>query len=267
MKFGQHFLIDEDVLETMVHLVDEHGSKDIILEIGPGKGVLTTELAQLTKRVIAVEIDPQFKTILKSLQRQNQNIEFIFQDILRLNREGLGLVSGQYSVAANLPYEITSVFLRQFLTQPPYPSHMALLIQQEVAERLVAPPGKLSILGLSVQVYCQPRYICSVPPSAFRPKPKVNSAIVSLERIRATNYFTSSAHEAAFFRLVRGGFAQKRKLLRSNLKNISYQGQFLPLSIIDQTLTDLKLSSMTRAQELSLDQWLKMVDKLEKFIV
>lgn len=267
MKFGQHFLIDEDVLETMVHLVDEYGSKDTLLEIGPGQGVLTKELAQLAQRVIAVEIDRQFIPILEPIKRKNINIELIFEDILCLQREQLGLTTGQYSVASNLPYEITSAFLRQFLTQPPYPNHMALLIQKEVAERLVAKPGKLSILGISVQAYCQPRYICAVPPSAFRPRPKVDSAIVSLEQIRSTNPFSSSAHEQAFFRLVKGGFAQKRKLLSSNLKNISYHDRLLPPMAIAEAFFDLKIPVTARAQELSLDQWYAMVDKLEKFIV
>lgn len=263
MKLGQHFLINREVLGAMVALVKEHGSKETILEIGAGKGVLTKELAHLAKRVIAVEIDKRFTPHLMEIAQHHPNVEIIFQDILRVDLARLGLENGHFSIAANLPYEITSIVLRNFLTKPPFPSNLALLIQREVAERLVAQPGKMSILGLSVQAFCQPRIIRFVPPSAFRPQPKVESAIVSLENVRAHVPFRSPHHEAGFFRLIKAGFAQRRKLLRSNLKHHFK----ISTNELENALTELELPQTTRAQELSLNQWLALVDKLIKFLV
>lgn len=262
-KFSQHFLVDRHVLHDMVAVVKQHGSPDTILEIGPGRGVLTKELVKLAKRVIAVEIDRTFSQYLDPLQHQHPNLTIIYADILKLNLVELGLQSSEYSVASNLPYQITGSVLRRFLTEPPYPSHLALLIQKEVAQRITAKPGDLSILGLSVQVFSQPHMIRTVGPEAFRPKPNVMSAIVSLERIR--KIATVPLHqEKAFFRLLKIGFAQKRKLLSNNLLNVLEK---ISKPELLQLFFTLGIKETARAQELSLDQWVRLVDKLDKFIV
>lgn len=265
-KFGQHFLTDRSVLKEMVTLVSRYGSPEIILEIGPGKGILTKELAKLAKRVIAVEIDRTLEQYLSPIQKEYPNVEVIYGDILRTNLANLGLKNGNYSLASNLPYDITGAVLRQFLTQLPYPSHIALLIQKEVAERIVAKPGQLSVLGLSIQAFALPRIVRIVPPSAFSPKPKVTSAIVSIEAIR-TQTWLSTEEEKIFFRLVRAGFAQKRKLLSSNLQNFNSNGKMIPKSEIQSAFLAIGLAPTARAQELSLEQWLQLVDKLQNFVV
>lgn len=265
-KHGQHFLTDMSVLNAMVQTYRQYGSVDTVLEIGPGKGVLTKELVKYAKRVIAVEIDNIFRPDLRAITHDHPNLNLVWNDILQVHLAQLGLKDGSYSIAANLPYLITGQVLRQFLSQSPYPSHMVLLIQKEVAERIVADPGQLSILGLSVQAFSQPRIIRLVPPEAFSPKPKVHSAIVSIEHIRQTQTVKPEL-ELAFFRIIKTGFAQKRKLLRSNFKNLNHNGQVLTDSLIDQAWTDLKLSPNARAQELSLEQWVQLVDKLAKLVV
>ncbi len=265
-KFGQHFLVDQSVLATMVKITAEHGSQETILEIGPGKGILTAELVKLAKRVIAVEIDRNLKPFLDPLEQNYPNLKVIYGDILDLNLLELGLVDGAYSLASNLPYEISGPVFRKFLTTHPYPSHMALLIQKEVAERITAKPGQLSILGLSVQAFANPHLVRLVDKRAFSPAPKVQSAIVSIEDIRVGQGMTE-IEEKAFFRLVKGGFAQKRKLLKKNLANMNLDGKKIPNEAIISTFSDLNLSDTARAQELSLDQWAALVDKLEKFVV
>ncbi len=257
------------MLKTMTELVKERGSSETILEIGPGRGVLTEELVKLSNRVIAVEIDRRFAPTLEQLRRRHANLEIIFDDILRVNRTALGLRTHHYSVAANLPYEITGQFLQQLLTEPPYPKHLALLLQKEVAQRITAKPGQMSILGLSIQAFCQPRLVCYVPPSAFQPPPKVTSAIVSLEEVRspALKFFRDATQEENFFRIIKAGFAQRRKFLFNNLlKNERFSSK-IQEKTLNKAWLEINLSPKIRAQELSLDQWRQLVDKLEKFIV
>lgn len=268
MKFGQHFLIDPTVLQTMVQLTDRFGSHDTILEIGPGKGVLTEQLVHLAKRVIAIEIDQTFRSQLTKLKQQFPNLEVIYGDALKLDFTTLDLESGKYSVSANLPYEITSPILRRFLTQAPWPKHLALLIQKEVAERITAQPGQLSILGLSVQAFAHPRLVQIVSPQAFQPKPKVDSAIVSIDQVRQQVPFFNDTAEKRFFQLVKAGFAQKRKFLLRNLRNINKNGQqLIPTESLETAWQEYGLEKYVRAQELSLQDWLYLVDKLGKFIV
>ncbi len=260
-KYGQHFLIDHTVLQSMVDLVRRHGSQDTILEIGPGKGMLTAKLVKLARRVIAIEIDHSLAPHLDPLCKKYPNLTVIYGDVLKTNLTDLGLQSGTYSLASNLPYDITGIVLRQFLTQAPWPTHMALLIQKEVAERVTAKPGNLSILGLSVQAFSYPNLIRLVPPEAFSPKPKVHSAIISLESIHQHDKVAPDLVNA-WFRLVKAGFAQKRKLLKSNIHNIN-----VPKELIASSFAELGLKETVRAQELSLKQWVQLVDKLHQFIV
>lgn len=265
-KFGQHFLVDSEVLQAMVASVRRFGQYETILEIGPGQGVLTKELVKLAKRVVAVEIDQSLQSSLDALVKEHSNLEVIYGDILKLDLAKIGLKTGEYILASNLPYEITGAVLRQFTSVAPYPAHIALLIQHEVAKRLVAEPGDLSIVGIAVQAFSQPQLIRVVAPDAFNPKPKVNSAIVTLSNIRVQSA-VSEDQEAIFFRFVKGGFAQKRKLLRANLQNINVGGKIIPKSAILEAFQSIGLPETVRAQELSVQQWVLLVDKLGSFIV
>lgn len=263
---GQHFLLDRKVLDIMINEYTAHTSSGTVLEIGPGLGILTERLVSVADQVITVELDRRLEPILKKLEHDYKNLTVIRQDILRTDLTKIGLTSGHFTVVANLPYQITSQFIRTMLTIEPYPDRMILLVQKEVAERIVAKPGQLSILGLSVQVFAQPEIIGLVPPWSFHPQPKVWSAILSVNNIRKQKLLDTQ-QEPAFFRLIKAAFAQKRKILRSNLGNINHNGKTIPQNVLDQVLSELHIQKTARAQEISLELWLKLLDKLESFVI
>lgn len=265
-NIGQHFLTDTRVLDTIIKEYSEHKVTDTVLEIGPGLGVLTERLVSVADRVISVELDRKLEPILHKLETQYTNLTVVRKDILRTPLHELGLESGKFTVVANLPYQITSQFIRAMLTIEPYPDRMILLVQREVAERIVAEPGQMSILALSVQLFSTPEIISIVPPHAFFPPPRVFSAVLAINSIRKQP-FVEIDREKALFRLIKAGFAQKRKLLRSNLRNINHNGKNIPLSFIDDVFTELQIEKNTRAQEISLEMWLKLLDKIESFVI
>lgn len=265
-NIGQHFLADQTVLQKIVAAAKTTVDTDTILEVGPGQGVLTERLVQQAKRVIAVELDRRLQPKLDSLAQRYPNLQVVMADILQVNLSTLGLTTGHFSVVANLPYQITGLFLRQMLTCPPYPRQMVVLVQKEVAERLVAQPGDLSILALSVQLFAKVRIICTVPPAAFNPPPAVDSALITITDIRQSQ-LVSTEQEKIFFRLIKAGFAQKRKMLMNNLKNIQHHNQKIPDVVLEQALRSSGVNLKARAQELRLEQWLMLVDKLQQFMI
>lgn len=263
---GQHFLMETRVLDKIIKDYLEHKEANAIVEVGPGLGILTERLVDVAERVCSVELDRRLEPILQQLENQYPNLTIVRKDILRTPLQELGFESGKFTVVANLPYQITSQFIRTMLTAEPYPDRMILLVQREVAERIVAKPGQMSILGLSVQLFGDPKIIALVPPHAFYPAPKVFSAILSISNIRKRE-IVEPKREKALFRLIKAGFAQKRKLLRSNLANINHNGKNIPLSLIDQTFSELKIEKNTRAQEMPVELWIKLLDKLERFVI
>lgn len=257
---GQNFLIDPEVLQLMVDTWLEEPTQTV-LEVGPGLGALTTELVQYAKRVISVELDRQLLPVLQTVQHKWPHLEIINGSILNQDLAKFGLKSGEFSVAANLPYQITAHFLRQLLTQAPWPNRMVLLVQKEVAERMIAPAGSMSLLGLSVQLFSEPELIAVVPSTAFWPKPKVHSAIVALNHIHARSM--SEDLERKVFALAKAGFAQRRKLLASNLSGcILPGGSSLTKEQVVLALQRMELSPLVRAQNLSVADWLTLVDIL-----
>ncbi len=265
-SIGQHFLTDTRVLDTIINEYTKNKGTDTILEIGPGLGVLTERLVEVADRVISVELDRKLEPILHKLENQYENLTVVRKDILRTPLDELGLESGKFTVVANLPYQITSQFIRAMLTVEPYPDRMILLVQREVAERIVAQPGQMSILALSVQLFAKPEIISIVPPHAFFPPPRVFSAVLAINSVRQQQYIEIE-REKALFRLIKAGFAQKRKLLRSNLRNINHDGKNIPLALIDEAFTALQIEKNTRAQEIPLELWLKLLDKIESFVI
>ena len=271
-SLGQHFLTCAWVGETLVHTADISRS-DTILEIGPGKGALTRLLASRAARVIAVEKDERLAEALeKDLQsRTIKNVEIIPGDILTLCPR-LSLGQG-YKVVANIPYYLTSRLLRLLLEGERKPALMALTIQKEVAERIVAKPprmnpaltlnrtghtikykkskGGMNLLALSVQAYGKPEIIKTVPASCFSPKPKVDSAIIKISDISDRYFKTNSISEEKFFRLVKQSFSQKRKVLTNTFPPPKSKGAAL--------LKRLNLSPNVRAEELSLNEWAQIV--------
>ena len=209
-SLGQHWLKDRDVL---AHIADcaELKKTDTVLEIGPGLGTLTSELLRRSQKVVAVEFDKELARKLPA-QFPGTHLEVIENDILSFDLSGL---PPDYKVVANVPYYITSKIVQLLMTADNKPSTMALLVQKEVAERLAAKAGDMSILAISAQIFADVSLGDVVPAALFTPPPKVDSQVIIL-KTRDTP-LTSNVDEKIFFRVVKAGFSMKRKKLRSSL--------------------------------------------------
>jgi 16S rRNA (adenine1518-N6/adenine1519-N6)-dimethyltransferase len=247
-RLGQTFLADESALEKVAAAAAIQPG-DTVLEIGPGLGSLTRHLAERAARVIAVEVDGALLPALEEVLRPYANVEVIQADILQLD---LGRVPGLapgYLVAANIPYYITSAIVRRLVEAPVRPARIVLTVQREVAERIAAAPGDLSLLAVSVQFYAQPRIIARLPAGAFYPRPEVDSAVLRLDVLPQPA--VSVADVEVFFRVVKAGFSQKRKQLRNALAG----GLRLPPADADALLARAGLVSQRRAETLTLEEW------------
>jgi 16S rRNA (adenine1518-N6/adenine1519-N6)-dimethyltransferase len=246
-KLGQNFLIDPTYLNRVVE-AGNIKQKDIVLEIGAGLGNLTRLLSLQAKEVIAVELDADFIPILEDVTNTYANIQIIHGDILKIELADLILASG-YLVVANIPYYITSNLIRHLVNAKIRPARMVLTVQREVAERICALPGKLSLLGLSVQVFGHPEIVARVPAGAFYPPPKVDSAIVRIQLYSSP--IIPDLQLNTFFQIARAGFSQKRKTLRNSLS----AGLQEEKTTIEKLLGDAGIDAMRRAETLSLDEW------------
>jgi 16S rRNA (adenine1518-N6/adenine1519-N6)-dimethyltransferase len=243
-SLGQHWLHDDFALQAMCDAVGLTAD-DTVLEIGPGLGTLTTKLAAQAKQVIAVEFD---RDLARDLPKRvpAANVQVVQQDILRFD---LTTLPQQYKVAANIPYYLTSNLLRLLCESRNPFSSAALLVQKEVAERVCAQPGRMSLLSVSVQIYCQTGLGPVVPAALFTPPPKVDSQILLLE-YRAAPLFPD-IDSKSFFRIVKAGFAQRRKTLLNSLS----AGLHLSRDETTALLGRAGIPPATRAQSLSLEQW------------
>jgi 16S rRNA (adenine1518-N6/adenine1519-N6)-dimethyltransferase len=250
-SLGQHFLSDRRVLRRIVAAADSQAG-DTVVEVGPGLGALTAELAAEGARVVAVEIDERLCDYLRRRFADSPGVSVLCADVLSRSPRALLAEAGAsppYLVVANLPYYVAAPVLRHFLESSAQPERMVVMLQREVAESVVAGPGRMSLLGVSVQLYGEPRLLFAVPPSAFYPRPKVTSAVVRVDvapRLRA-----DVDDVQRFFRIVRAGFSAPRKQLRNALAlglglDTVGAASLLALAGIDPRL---------RAQELSLEQW------------
>ncbi|HUE75211.1 MAG TPA: 16S rRNA (adenine(1518)-N(6)/adenine(1519)-N(6))-dimethyltransferase RsmA, partial [Chloroflexota bacterium] len=244
--FGQNFLIDDEILARIVEVADLR-SDDQVVEVGPGLGVLTRELVSRVRRVIAVEIDRGMAEALQTLFSDQPNLEVVNQDILSF-RPGQHLDENPYKVVANLPYYITSPTLRLFLESERQPTSIIVMVQKEVAERIVAKPGDLSLLAVSVQFYAEPMIVARVPRMAFYPAPKVDSAVVRID-VRPTPVVPVDPEK--FFRVVSAGFAQPRKQLHNALSRVLW----LPEDAASEALRAVGIDETRRAQTLTLPEW------------
>ncbi|MFQ5812890.1 MAG: 16S rRNA (adenine(1518)-N(6)/adenine(1519)-N(6))-dimethyltransferase RsmA [Anaerolineae bacterium] len=256
-SLGQNFLTDQRALERIVEAA-ELGPEDIVLEIGPGLGRLTRLLAAEAGWVVAVELDQRLVEVLKqtaTAKADFPNVEIIHGDILEINPADLlerHMASLQYKVVANLPYYITSAILRHLLTAKVRPKLMVVTVQLEVARRITAEPGDMSLLAVSVQFYGRPRIVARIKASAFYPSPQVDSAVI---RIDLDDRPVVEADDTdSFFEVVRAGFAQRRKQLRNALA----AGLALPVSEVAQALNRACVNPKRRAQTLSLEEWAKV---------
>jgi 16S rRNA (adenine1518-N6/adenine1519-N6)-dimethyltransferase len=251
---SQNFLINPQTVKKLIESA-EISKNDVVLEIGAGLGALTSELCLKAKRVIAVEIDKNFLPVLENLSKANKNLEIINQDIFKTK-----IKNEKYKIVSSLPYNITSLFFRHFLENEFRPELIAVIIQKEVAERIVARPGQMSLLALSVQLFGEPKIAKIVPKSDFWPKPEVESAILTVKNIKKPENIEDLR---LFFRLLHIGFSAKRKKLSNNLQN----GLKIEKKAIEEIIKKAKLNENCRAQELSLEQWLWIFDCTKKFML
>jgi 16S rRNA (adenine1518-N6/adenine1519-N6)-dimethyltransferase len=249
---GQNFLINDDIYDRIVESANLQ-CQDTVLEVGPGLGFLTEKLAAKAGKVIAVELDDKLvKVLSKRLEEKKiNNVEIIHDDILKVVTS-YALCVTSFKVVANLPYNITSIFLRKILsTNRLIPNQLTLMLQKEVAERITAKPGKMSKLAVSVQFYADAKILFNVPKTDFWPEPKVDSAVIQLKIINNK----SGVDEKEFFRLVRIGFSARRKKLKNNLA-----GGFQIKT--DEAGDRLKLANLNpdcRAQDLSVADWANLL--------
>ena len=258
-SLGQNLLIDSTHLARIAGAA-EIETTDTVLEIGPGLGALTYHLAERAGRVIAVELDQRLMPILRAEFAGQPHVSFVHGDILEISPAELTRMQGPvqpgtasaaepYKVVGNLPYYITSAVLRHVLESLPPPTLAVLLVQDEVARRMVAQSGAMSLLAVSVQFYARPRALHKIPAGAFLPRPKVDSRVVRLD-VRAQPA-VPDVEPARFFQIVRAGFSQRRKQLRNSLS----AGLSCTKEQADQWLATSGIEPRRRAETLSLQEW------------
>jgi 16S rRNA (adenine1518-N6/adenine1519-N6)-dimethyltransferase len=254
--FGQNFLVDHDVL---LHIVEaaEIQADDQVLELGAGTGVLTRELARLARRVVAVELEREMLVLLTKTTRKCTNVEIMERNLLYIDpTEVFG--SDSYKLVANLPYYISAPTFRHFLESANPPRLFVVMVQYEVAQRITAGPGDLSLLGVSVQFYGEPKIIEHVPARAFYPAPKVDSAILRID-LKDEVPLTPGQRDS-FFRLVQAGFSERRKQLHNSLAH----GLHCKNADVQPWLLAANIDPSRRAEMLSIEDWLRLWHEMEK---
>ncbi len=257
-SLGQHFLKSKTVLSAIIDASDLQ-EDDIVLEIGPGEGVLTEQLIGFVKKVIAVEKDKRLIPYLKEKfagSIEKGKLDILEKDILEFNPEILSLYKHPYKVVANIPYYITGQIFRMFLETKFQPESMTLLIQKEVAERVIAKNGKESLLSLSVKAFGRPSIVRTVGRGAFSPQPNVDSAILNIKNISQKNL--NGVNSKLFFKIIHAGFAHKRKQLLSNLASL------YPKEHLVAVFKKNHLDPQVRAEDLPLETWIKICNTIIK---
>ncbi|PJE59711.1 MAG: ribosomal RNA small subunit methyltransferase A [Candidatus Portnoybacteria bacterium CG10_big_fil_rev_8_21_14_0_10_44_7] len=252
---GQHFLTDPTVASQMVALAQLQKG-EVVLEVGPGRGVLTARLLATGTRILAVEKDPKLVAFLTQRFAAVKNLKIVAGDILTCLPSVTGSLKN-YIVVANIPYYLTARLLRLLLENKNQPRKIVLMVQKEVAQRIVARPPKSSLLSVAVQFFGQPKIEFLVPAKKFRPAPKVDSAVISISphQVRARG----ADWQKHFFWLLRGGFAQPRKTLGNNFKALLKKDRIEILKWLNRC----GVRPTQRAQELSLSSWVCLAQKLK----
>jgi len=247
---GQNFLINQKIVDQIIKEADLN-QDDTVLEIGAGFGFITEALSQKVKKVMAVELDKRLAQYLEKKFFNEKRVQIIHGDILKINLKQY-FEDKKFKVIANLPFNITSLILRNFLSLPPKPNQMILIIQKEVAKRVMAQPGQMSLLSVAVQFYSKPRIISPLPNYYFWPKPEVDSALIKIEVDGNKN---EDLDEEKFFQIIKIGFSARRKQLHNNLS----AGLKIPSEKIKENLKKIGLSEQIRPQNLSVFDWQKLV--------
>ncbi|MFA6340874.1 MAG: 16S rRNA (adenine(1518)-N(6)/adenine(1519)-N(6))-dimethyltransferase RsmA [Candidatus Paceibacterota bacterium] len=245
-SLGQNFLKSKKALSAIVE-AGRVSSEDTVLEVGPGQGALTEKLLETGAKVIAVEKDDRLIEFLRKKFSKEKRFELIHGDILELDIASLKL--GKYKLIANIPYYITGLLFRKFLSGDIQPTKIVVMVQKEIADRIVARDGKESLLSLSVKAYGRPKKVMKVEKENFSPQPKVDSAILLIDDI--SKDFFKEMSEEKFFEVIKAGFAHKRKMLLANLKSV--------MSNREKAFSEASIPIKTRAEDLTLTDWKKLV--------
>ncbi|MCS7202217.1 MAG: 16S rRNA (adenine(1518)-N(6)/adenine(1519)-N(6))-dimethyltransferase RsmA [Dictyoglomus sp.] len=254
-SLGQNFLINRNIVEKIIEH-GELGKEDLVLEIGAGIGTLTIELAKYSKRVIAVEIDKRFEKILKEFTKEFNNVEIIIDDILKINIDSI--IEKPFKIFGNLPYYLSGSFLGEYLKKGPYADLMILMLQKEMAERLISKPGnkRFSPLSLLLQLTYKVEIICPVPSHFFFPIPEVDSLLLkfkyspSLDKIK---------NKEIFFKVIRSAFKYRRKFLLNNLK------REFPSYPLEEFFKKLNIDLKERAENLPLEKYIDLSNYLLEY--
>lgn len=250
---GQNFLIDRDILSKIIGAADIKEG-DNVIEIGPGLGVLTQALLEKGAKVIAIEKDNEIIPVLNENLKEYKNLTIVNEDFLKhdLKKTISDFGDKPYKIVSNIPYYITSPILRKILSLDKKPQEITFLIQREVAERIAAKPGDTSLISVFVQFYGTPSVVEIVKPSSFWPAPKVESAILKIALDKKPALEGEDLKD--FWRLVKIGFSSRRKTLANNL----IAGYRAKPAVVRELLKGIGFSDKTRAQELSINDWLKL---------
>ncbi len=248
---GQHFLVSERAVRRIVKAASL-GPGDVVVEVGPGVGVLTKLLAREAKSVIAVELDEAIIPVLREYLGGAGNVRIIQGDVLAIGAAEIVPHDCSYKVVANLPYYITSAAIRHFLEDPHPPDMMVLTVQWEVARRLTAAPPRMSLLSVSVQVYGRAEMLFRIPAGAFYPPPKVDSGVVRIKRYHSPLVLPERREH--FFRVVKAGFSQRRKQLHNSLSG----GLRMSSESVGEVLRQAGIQPSRRAETLSIEEWIRL---------
>lgn len=249
-SLGQHFLQDPHYLSLIAEAVGATRHVEV-LEIGAGTGALTQLLAIRARRVVAVEVDDSLMTLLRRRFSDYPNVELVHSDARLV--DPVQMFDGEYTVAGNIPYYITGTLIRHYLEQVRQPAAITFLVQREVAERMCATPGRMSMLAVSVQYYASVRIVVRIPAGAFYPPPKVESAVVHIVPHRSW----SVSEVEPFFTVVRAGFSMKRK----QIANCLLTGLSLTRQQVTRLLLSAALDGTRRAETLSIDEWITLTNE------
>ena len=250
-KYGQNYLMTKIYIDKMLE-AGEINKDDLVVEVGPGFGVLTFALAEKAEKVVSFEIEQKLKEYWE--ENSPENLEIVWGDVLK-KFSIFNFQFSKYKVIANLPYQITSGILRMFLELENKPEKIVVMVQKEVAQRITAKKGDMSVLAISVQYYGQPKTVAKVTKGNFWPSPKVDSAVLLIDNIKSPNNDFSDEY---FFEVVKAGFAQKRKQLWRNLS----QGLNLDGEKVKIVLEDVCGNDKIRAEELDVLDWVKVVESI-----
>lgn len=255
-SLGQNFLKSKKAIAQIVAAPNTQ-SGNLIVEIGPGKGALTRPLLETGAHVMAFELDKRMIDYLNnelSEYIESGQLQLIHQDVLGIDMESFFGKFDSYKLIANIPYYITNAIIRKFLETEYQPTDMCLLVQKEVAERIVVRDGKQSLLSLAIAVYGDAKYISKVDRKYFSPSPKVHSAIIHIGNI-STKKIGDTKRQRLFFEIIRAGFAHKRKKTIRNLEKIADR------KIWTEIFSELEINENTRAEQLDLGVWIQILDK------